>query len=104
MTITNQQAQKAYLEARNALSAIVSSRKATASEKSEARIKRDLLDSDFVGQNLADIEERTGLFERFVVEMKQITERLETNSLVKTIGTLRTLTDEAKALMEGGES
>jgi len=100
MPISKAQASARYQEARDALSAIVQSPKATQAEKKLARRKRDMLDSEFIGRALSDIEERTAQFESFVAEMDAVTDRLEGNSLVKAVRKAREVTDKAKKLLD----
>ena len=101
MPISNAAAQRTYQEARDALSAIVGSRKASQQEKASARRERDALDADFIGKNLADLAARTALFQRFADKMEAVTTRLETNSLVSAVGRMRSITKKADDLLEG---
>ena len=100
MSISNAEAQRQYQAARDALSAIVASRKATRAEKNLARRKRDLLDATFIGQQIDEIEARTAQFEEFVEEMEAVTARLENNSLVTAIRRVREVTDNASELLD----
>jgi len=102
MTISKAQANARYQEARDALSAVVQSPKATRSEKDLARRKRDVLDAEFIGRALDDLEGRTEQFEAFVQEMDAVTERLENNSLVRAVKKAREVTEKAKDLLVNG--
>ena len=100
MSISNAAAQRTYQDARDALSSIVASRRSTQTEKNLARRRRDLLDAEFIGQQLDEIEARTAQFEKFVEEMEAVTARLERNSLVSAIRRVREVTENAKELLD----
>ncbi|MCC6285969.1 MAG: hypothetical protein IT439_11840 [Phycisphaerales bacterium] len=101
MTLTNEQAQAAYLRAKDALDAISKSRQATQRQKDAARAQRDALTLEFIGTNIAAVEERTAKFQSFIANMTGLIEDLSADALLRGMRGLTEVITAAQPLLAG---
>ena len=83
MPVSNEQAQQAYLAAREALDAISRSRRSSDAQKRAARRERERLDLDFIGQSIANVDQRTAKFQEFVANMQRLVDSLQSDALLR---------------------
>lgn len=100
MPVTNQDAQAAYLRARQALDAVSKSGQASDKQKQAARRAREKLDLDFIGQNIADVEARTQKFVDFTNQMESLVESLSGDALLRGMRGLTEVLGLAKRMTE----
>ena len=94
---TNATQQKAYKDARTALNNIARSLKATRQQVGVARTARRKLTLDYIGKNIAAVEDRTQQYESFIADMETVIRRIGANSPIRALGTLTAIVDRAKA-------
>ncbi len=96
---TNEQCQEAYLNARRALNNIARSTAATEAQRREARKARTKLTSDFIGNNIIQVEARTKQFREFINAMEDAINRIGRNSPIHALETLKSIAEGAHTLI-----
>jgi hypothetical protein len=93
--LTNEQADASYQQAFAALHSVVIDPAATPEQQSLAREKRDLLTLEYIGHAIANIEERTRQFRKFIGEMKAVITEFGSGSTITGIRRLQEIVDAA---------
>ena len=96
---TNEQCQEVYLNARKALNNIARSATTTEAQRREAREARTKLTSDFIGNNIIQVEARTKQFREFINTMEHAIDRIGRNSPIHALATLKSIADGAHTLI-----
>jgi len=99
VSVSNKRAQEQYLAAREALDRVSRSRKASKAQKDRVRRERDRLDLEFIGVNIADVDERTRQYERFVENMRSLVSAISTDALVGGVLKLTEVIEASKPLL-----
>jgi len=97
--LTNEQTDASYQQAFAALHSVVIDPAATPEQQSFAREKRDLLTLEYVGHAIANIEERTRQFRKFIGEMKAVIAAFGSGSTIAGIRRLQEIVDAAGELV-----
>ena len=87
--VTNEQADESYQQAFAALHSVVIDAAATPEQQAIAREKRDLLTLEFIGQAIANVEERTRRFRKFIDEMNTVIAAFGSGSTIAGIRRLQ---------------
>ncbi len=97
--LTNEQADESYQQAFAALHSVVIDPAATPEQQALAREKRDLLTLEFIGHAIANIEERTRQFRKFIGEMNAVIATFGSGSTIAGIRRLQEVVDAAGELI-----
>jgi hypothetical protein len=97
--LTNEQTDASYQQAFAALHSVVIDPAATPEQQSLAREKRDLLTLEYIGHAIANIEERTRQFRKFIGEMKAVIAEFGSGSTIAGIRRLQEIVDAAGELV-----
>jgi hypothetical protein len=97
--LTNEQADASYQQAFAALHSVVIDPAVTPEQQSLAREKRDLLTLEYIGHAIANIEERTRQFRKFIGEMKAVIAEFDSGSTIAGIRRLQEIVDAAGELI-----
>jgi len=97
--LTNEQTDGSYQQAFAALHSVVIDPAATPEQQSLAREKRDLLTLEYIGHAIANIEERTRQFRKFIGEMKAVIAEFGSGSTIAGIRWLQEIVDAAGELV-----
>jgi hypothetical protein len=97
--LTNEQTDASYQQAFAALHSVVIDPAATPEQQSFAREKRDLLTLEYVGHAIANIEERTRQFRKFIGEMKAVIAEFGSGSTIAGIRRLQGIVEAAGELV-----
>jgi len=98
--VTNEQADESYQQAFAALHSVVIDAAATPEQQAIAREKRDLLTLEFIGQAIANVEERTRRFRKFIDEMNTVIAAFGSGSTIAGIRRLQEIVDVAGGLID----
>jgi hypothetical protein len=96
---SNNQCREKYLSARRALNNIARSRKASATQRKEARAARTKLTREYIAKNIAQVEERTKQFRRFIREMNEAIESIGKGSPIRALETLTEIAENSRKLI-----
>ncbi|MGE5714413.1 MAG: hypothetical protein ACM32F_11090, partial [Betaproteobacteria bacterium] len=97
--LTNEQADEIYQQAFAALHSVVIDPAATPEQQALAREKRDLLTLEYIGHAIANIEERTRQFRKFIGEMNTVIAAFGSGSTIAGIRRLKEIVDAAGELI-----
>ena len=97
--LTNEQTDASYQQAFAALHSVVIDPAATPEQQSLAREKRDLLSLEYIGHAIANIEERTRQFRKFIGEMKAVIAEFGSGSTIAGIRRLQGIVEAAGELV-----
>jgi hypothetical protein len=97
--LTNEQTDASYQQAFAALHSVVIDPAATPEQQSLAREKRDLLTLEYIGHAIANIEERTRQFRKFIRDMKAVIAEFGSGSTIAGIRRLQEIVDAAGELI-----
>jgi hypothetical protein len=97
--LTNEQADEIYQQAFAALHSVVIDPAATPEQQALAREKRDLLTLEYIGHAIANIEERTRQFRKFIGEMNTVIAAFGSGSTIAGIRRLQETVNAAGELI-----
>lgn len=97
--LTNEKTDASYQQAFAALHSVVIDPAATPEQQSLAREKRDLLTLEYIGHAIANIEERTRQFRKFIGEMKAVIAEFGSGSTIAGVRRLQEIVDAAGELV-----
>lgn len=99
--LTSQRALVEYEKAKDALNDIIRSPNATQDQKDAAESARDDVISNFIQQNVDDVNARTAMFQNFITQMEQVLNDIGKNSPLSALQQLQGVVDQAKTLLPG---
>ena len=97
--ITNEEAQRNYSTAREALNQIIRSDSATEQERQQATRQRDELILNYIGRQIDDVHARSVAYATFIEAMAALIADLGPNRSLEGLQTLQGIVSEAAALI-----
>jgi hypothetical protein len=97
--ITNEDAQRNYNAAREALNQIIRSDSATEQERQQAARQRDELILNYIGRQIDDVHDRSVAYATFIKAMAALIADLGPNRSIEGLQTLQGIVSEAADLI-----
>lgn len=102
--ITNEEAQKNYNIAREALNQIIRSDSATEQERQQAEKQRNELILNYIGQQIDDVKARSSAYETFINAMAAFIAKLGQNRPLEGLQTLQGIVNEAAIFIKAAQA
>ena len=102
--ITNEEAQKNYNNAREALNQIIRSDSATEQDRQQAKKQRDDLILNYIGQQIDDVKARSSAYETFIKAMAALIAKLGPNRPLEGLQTLQGIVNESAFIIKTAQA
>jgi uncharacterized protein YicC (UPF0701 family) len=102
--ITNEEAQKNYNIAKEALNRIIRSDSATEQDRQRAKKQRDELILNYVGRQIDDVKARSAAYETFIKAMATLIGQLGKNRPLEGLQTLQGIVNQAAIVIRTAQA
>jgi hypothetical protein len=102
--ITNDEAQKNYSIAREALNQIIHSDSATEQDRQQAQRQRDELILNYIGRQIDDVKARSSAYAAFIKAMGTLVQELGPNRPLEGLQTLQGIVTGAAAVIQTAQA